>query len=256
MGNKTIVVLSSNRAEKHLLVPVVNELKKRDGFDVIFFHIENFSPIDVAKRLLEIKPAITIVPCDREEMLRVAVELFYNRIPMAHFHAGDISQEGSFDDVARHIITLMCDIHFCNGAKAKKRVQVLLRTIGRPANYVYNVGTTAFDDVEIDYSKVPDEPFDLVLYNVPTKKPEKVDKDLDEIEKMLDKKAVWIYPNIDRNYEKIIKGIERIKKDKDIITYVHLPHSQFLGLIEKCDRFIGNSSSLFLEAPFSFNPRC
>lgn len=248
---KTIIVLSSSRAEKHLLEPVVDELRKNKRFNVIFWHMELDECKNVADKIEQLKPHLVIVPCDRQEILRTAIELFYKRIPMAHFHAGDISKEGSFDDIARHMITLMCDIHFCNGDKAKKRVQTLLKTIGKSAKHVYNVGTTAFDNVKIDYSKVPDEPFDLVLYNVPTKKPEEMDKDLDKIESMLDKKTVWIYPNTDPGHWHIIGRIEQVKrKNENVITYVRLPHSQFLGLMKKCERFIGNSSSMFLEAPY------
>lgn len=252
MGGKTIVVLSSNSAERHLLEPVVFELKKRNKFDVIFCYVMELStPRDIVKKLKELEPVVVIVPCDREEMFRIVVELFYNHIPMAHFHAGDLTKDGSFDDIARHMISLMCDVHFCNGIQSKRRVQSLLKLIGKPYNHVYDVGTTAFDNVKISYSDVPNEPFDLVLYNVPTRKPEEMDKDLDTIESMLTKKTVWIYPNIDPGYEKIIQRIEDIKKrNTDIVTYTRIPHSKFLGLIEKCDRFIGNSSSIFLEAPY------
>jgi len=251
LDNKTVVVISSNPAETHLLEPVVEELKKRQEIETIFLKLENYIPKVFSKIIMEKNPSIVVVPCDREEMLRVAIELFYNRIPMAHFHAGDISKEGSFDDIARHMITLMCDVHFCNGSKAKKRVETLLKTIGKCARHVYNVGTTAFDNVEIDYSIVPNEPFDLVLYNSPTRRLEDIDRDLEKIEKMLNKKTIWIYPNKDVGCERIIGWIERLKqKNSNITTYYRVPHPQFLGLIKKCDRFIGNSSSIILEAPY------
>jgi len=251
LGIETVIVVSSNLAEAHLLEPVVEELKKKQEVKTIFLKLENYIPKVFTKIVMEKNPSIVIIPCDREEMLRVAIELFYNKIPMAHFHAGDISKEGSFDDIARHMITLMCDVHFCNGSKAKKRVVTLLKTIGKSAKHVYNVGTTAFDNVEIDYSIVPNEPFDLVLYNSPTRRFEDIDKDLEKIEKMLDKRTIWIYPNKDRGYERIISWIEKLKqKNTNITTYFRVPHPQFLGLIEKCDRFIGNSSSIILEAPY------
>lgn len=249
----TIVVLSSNRAEGHLLEPLVDELKKRNKFDVMFWRIDIFTITvdDLVNRLKSLNPIIVIVPCDREEMFRITVELFYNHIPMAHFHAGDLSKEGSFDDITRHMITLMCDVHFCNGMEAKKRVQTLLRTIGKPTTHVYNVGTTTFDKMKIDYSEVPNEPFDLVLYNVPTRKPEEMEHDLDLIESMLNKQTIWIYPNVDPGYERVIQRIEQVKKrNTQVTSYVKLSHPKFLGLVEKCDRFIGNSSSMFLEAPF------
>jgi len=251
---KTIIVLSSSRAEKHLLAPVVDELRKYKRFNVIFWHMELDEYKNVADKIEQIKPHLVIVPCDRQEILRTAIELFYKRIPMAHFHAGDISKEGSHDDVARHMITLMCDIHFCNGEKAKQRVKTLLKTIGKDYSHVYNVGTTFLDNINIDYSQVPNEPFDLVLYNVPTKKPEEMDRDLRKIKRLLNKKTIWIYPCVDEGYKKIIEAIEEFKKEKDIISFTFLPHEQFLGLVEKCDRFIGNSSSMFLEAPY-FKPK-
>ena len=112
------------------------------------------------------------------------------------------------------------------------------------------VGSTAFDDIEVDESLALKALFDLVVYHPPTRRPDLIEGELDQIESLLDKPAIWIGPSGDPKSDLIVKRIGEIERKHHKITfYPDLPRPKFLGLLKHCERIIGNSSCLFLEAP-------
>jgi UDP-N-acetylglucosamine 2-epimerase len=70
----------------------------------------------------------------------------------------------------------------------------------------------------------------------------------------------WLVPNKDKNYEIIQDGLDKAVHEDDperwklYKPYVHilgdLPREHFLGLLQNCKRFIGNSSAQKYEAPY------
>ena len=116
------------------------------------------------------RPGLVFTPFDRPEMIFATLAAFYQNIPVAQVHAGDKSK-GTWDDTTRHSISLYATLHFCNGEKSKRRVERLLKSIGKENTRVFDVGSTAFDGIELDESIVPRQPYNLVLYNVPSSNP-------------------------------------------------------------------------------------
>ena len=190
---------------------------------------------------------IAIVPTDRIEMVGVALYLFTKNLPFAHFHAGDTGS-GTHDEVFRFIISRCASLHFC---ETQQSADTLFK-LGEEAWRVKVVGSTAFDNVRIDYGLVPGpRPFDLVLIHPDTYSKEQTHKDILQALSMVDKHAIIIGPNHDTNWEVIDMGIKNwIVGRKSYELYLDgVSRPQFHGLMEKCQRFITNSSSAMYEAP-------
>ena len=271
---KKVAFVWSSRSEEGLLKPVIRRLKEVPDVKVLEYSNDaNCDPNSLGFRYLEFwhtfkleKPDLVFCSFDRKEMLPVAYAAFLQNIPICQMHAGDVSVGGSWDDSVRHCITLMSTLVFCNGQQSYSKARDLkwlmssgldssIFKTGQELN-VYEVGSTALDDIEPDYRDVQEkDSFDLVLYSPPTKQPDRTVPELREIEAMLNKRVVWIGPTSDPGWMTIVEYITDLqKRNSDVHFYVSVDRPKFLALIDHCDRFIGNSSSLFVEAPF-FKPK-
>jgi len=176
---------------------------------------------------------------DRVETFEFVLKRFQENKRIIHLWAGEISQ-GTHDEVYRHAMTLMSEIQLCTNPEAEKRVIDLCNAIDKKPK-VYVVGNLMLDNLEIDESRVPKEPYDLVLYNPPTKlSKNEIFKEIEQIKRLLIKKYIWVESNGDFCSELI----------KPYITHSNLSRPEFLGLIRYCARFITNSSCMHYEAPF------
>lgn len=266
----TICIVSSHRAERGLLQPLIDRLESHPQFDLDLFsldtvddHVANYER--AGEHYIDNRPDIVIIPCDRAEALAGALAAFELSIPIIHFHAGDVGTV-SKDEMYRHTISLMASVHLCNGPSAKKVVCDLLKSVGRPDALVYDVGSTILDDIKLDESEMSDKQYDLVLYHPPTDDPDLINSELDEINRILTTNIAyadgsaddmshlpifWIYPNGDTGSDIIIKHIEENAViDERAVWGIHNLHRPlFLTLMKNCSRYIGNSSSMVCEAP-------
>ncbi len=195
---------------------------------------------------LRIKADIALVPCDREEMVGVALYLFYHNIPFAQFHAGDTGS-GVHDEVGRWIISRCANLHFCNSPESAQN----LVKMGEEPWRVHFVGSTAFDDIGLDTSKVPEEPFDLLLIHPDTYSMEETHRNTLDALRLLDKYTILIGPNHDLNWEVVDMDLSNYIDGSNRDSYYRegLPRAQFLALMKHCKRFITNSSSALYELP-------
>ncbi len=254
-----ICIVTSYQTERELLQPLIDRLEAHPVLDLDLFsmdpdktHVANYQQTQAHFR--GNRPDIVIIPCDRAEALDAALGAFEWGIPIIHFHAGDL-MTASKDVMYRHMISLMASIHLCNGPSAKKVVTDLLTATKRSTTLVYDVGSTASDsNADLDESLVPNTPYDLILYHPPTNDPELINRELDEIEELLDPglPVCWLYPNGDPGSETIVKRINSFECMP--WTLKDLPRPQFLGLVKNCRYFIGNSSSMVYEAPMWIAP--
>lgn len=269
-----ICIVTSHRAERGLLQPLIDRLVAHPTFDLDLFsldpdadHVANYD--QAGAHYMDKRPDIVIIPCDRAEALDGALAVFELGAPIIHFHAGDVGT-ASKDEMYRHAISLMASVHLCNGPSAKKVVCDMLKAVGRPIGCVYDVGSTAMDDVEIDISMIPDEygsqifhAYELVLYHPPRDDPELINNELDEIENILtsgsrhvaNRTVFWGYPNGDPGSKIITKRIEefRLKTELSVCAF-STTRPKFLGLMKYCKHFIGNSSSMVCEAQMWLSP--
>ena len=255
---RIIHILTANRAEEGLLKPIESELAKL-GVGVITtkimegkLHPEMFEWLDMTWK--DIRPDIVVVPCDREEMVYPAAYAFHRGHIVCHFHAGNLGSDHP-DEMNRRAISCFSHILLCNTEEDKKN----LVRLGEEEWRCYVVGSTAFDDIKYDYSLCPNYPYAMVLLH-PDPDPEKTRKDLEEaIAAVQDYIGlVWLAPNHDPNHEIIrnfladpqIKGKAFPKAWQVNIELQNLQRETFLGLLQKCSLFVGNSSVVQYEAPF------
>jgi UDP-N-acetylglucosamine 2-epimerase (non-hydrolysing)/GDP/UDP-N,N'-diacetylbacillosamine 2-epimerase (hydrolysing) len=251
-----ICVCTASRSERQLIKPLLEELEANPKFKLHVLELPtNFlGGFKTAKKYLEThgKPDLAFCSFDRVEMLGACLAFFLDNVKIAQYHAGDTSGEGeTFDDYVRFMITLCSDYQFCNGENAYKRCLQFLKLVGKPTEHCFEVGSLAFDNVSLDYSIVPNQPYDFILYNPLTRQPNLMENELNQIERLIGKRlALWIYPNEDEGREHVIEKIKKLEAEGKVKAYQTLPRPQFLALMEKADRIIGNSSSFFLELPF------
>ena len=158
-----------------------------------------------------------IVLCigDRKEIFELAYKAFIDNKKILHYYGGIVSKYlTTYDDYLRHCIRILADVVWTENKKTAKIVKKIFKLINKKA-IIKVVGSNHLIDIgQLDYSKVPNEPYNLILYNNPTKI-----------------KEILICPNIDK-------------------SYASLPHNQFLALIKECEKFYTNSSAGVYEAPF------
>lgn len=247
-----IYFCTASRSERGLIEPLLHRLGKK--FELKIVELPMSLPeayVTMEDLLKKDKPDLVFTPFDRIEMLGASLGCLTSNVPTAQIHAGDISVNGAWDDVTRHIITLGSSFQFCMSEESHSRAKSLLSMVGKSIEHCYQVKPIHFDDIEVDISVTPDEPFDLIVYNPPTTKIDEIYDDLWQIEELLeDKPTVWIEPNGDEGSNIILETMADLQNDGKIISMKSVPRPQFLGLLARCERAIGNSSSFFLELPY------
>ena len=218
-----IFVASFNRASDGALSKLIYKMKRNGLYT-------NYYP-----------EADYILACgDRTETYDFILDRFRENKKIIHLWAGEISQ-GTHDEVYRHSITIMSCMQLCTNNKAKDRVISLCKSIDKKPN-VYVIGNVMLDNMEIDENDIPDEPYDLILYNPPTQLNElQIGNELVSITKLIsNNKYIWIESNGD-------SGSNIVNR---LVNTKNLPREKFLGLLKNCKRFISNSSCIFYEAEF------
>ena len=256
--SRKVGVVTASRAEKGLLEPVIKKIEKHPKLIGCLLEIKpdwrlSFIFDCVSIWLDRERPDIVLIPCDRKEQVPVALVCLSKNVPIAHFYSGSSIGGNIQDEIYGMIIALCSHIHLCHDEEAAKT----LKKIGIEEWRIKVVGSTAFDDVVLDYSLVPNEPFDLVLINPDTVSKEKTEKSIEEALSKLWRRTVIIGPNEDENREIILKKIVQFVKKSKVVCdfYDSVSRGQFLALLKKCEHFITNSSSAFYEAPY-FSTSC
>jgi len=224
-----ILVATYHRASDGALTKLIDKMKEED------MYTDEYDKADCI-----------LIPGDREETYDVALRAYKDNKKIIHLWAGDISPLWeTHNDVYRHSITLMSHIQLCTNDIAKDRVKKLCKSVDK-IYFVVTVGNVMIDNIKIDESDIPNEPYDLILYNPPTRlTKEEIFKEIEHIQSIKkERNYIWITPNGDK-FSDIIYSYQ---------THDTLPREKFLGLMKHCDRFITNSSCQYYEAPFLLKP--
>jgi len=227
---KTFYLASRNRASDGAISHLKSELKKRGMLGSVG------------------SSDYIIAVGDRTETFDMVLRQWRYGLPIIHLWAGESCSDWSTEDeVYRTSMTLMSMMQLCTNETAKKRVEAICNATNKKPN-AHVIGNVMMDDLSVDESKIPKEPYILVLYNPPTLLgKEEIRKDLKQIMTFIDKQNLlhlWIEPNGDRGSPFV----------SSYVTNKSLPRKQFLGLLKNCKYFVTNSSSQFYEAPFFLKP--
>ena len=216
--------------------------------------------IKIAQALDILDPDIVVILGDRFEAFSGAIAASFSGRIVAHLSGGDSAQAG-YDEYARHAITKIAHFHFPTTKKSAERIIKL----GEPKKYVFPVGSTSLDTIL--NKKLPSREYSCKKYHLKQNKPiillvqhsvsANPEKAANEIQKTLeavvkfDCQIIVIYPNVDPGGRRMIKIIEKFKKDypRLIKGYKNLPFEDYLGLMRISEVMVGNSSSGIIEAP-------
>lgn len=237
-------------------------LIKKNYYNADFFkdQSENFSDdlFFFNKKIKSIKPNLIVVLGDRYEMLLGPVLAIPNKIPLAHFFGGAIT-EGSADELVRHALTKMSHIHFVALEEYKKR----LLQLGEESWRIFNIGIPSLQNFKsiIFESKNSltkkmkfnfNNKYALLTYHPALDELDKTQKNLDLIKKVIKKEKLNLiitYPNSDLGNNLIIKYLKKkfINKKKFKIIK-NCGQDTFLNIAKYSNFMIGNSSSGIVES--------
>ena len=207
---------------------------------------------------------IVLLLGDRYETFSIATAATLTKTPIAHLHGGELSL-GAIDDVFRHSITKMSNLHFTSTEEYRKRVIQL----GEDPNRVFNVGALGVENIknlelktkkelekdlninlEGNYAVLAYHP--VTLSNVSIR--EQIHVLLESIRKSIDEydlKYIIIGSNADQKALEINELFEIFAKEKanNVFFFKTLELIDYLSALQSAEFMIGNSSSGIIEAP-------
>ncbi len=244
-----------------------HELIKTDGIKNIkkfHNHSDGYSQDKILSKTIDgfsnfvkkIKPDLVIIHGDRIEPLACAVVCCLNNIKIAHFEGGELS--GTVDEIFRHSISKLCNIHFVTNMTAKNRlIQMgeLKKNIfitGSPdVDLLLNKNLPSFKEVTKKY-EIKFKKYALAIFHPVTTDLLNLKSNVKNFLYFLKKSGkefILIYPNNDLGSEIILKEYKKIKTKK-IKIYPSIRFEYYLTLLKNCNFIIGNSSSGIIEAPY------
>lgn len=204
----------------------------------------------------ETKPDMIVVHGDRVEALAAATVGALNNIKVAHIEGGEVS--GTVDELIRHAVTKMANIHFVANNQAHRR----LVQLGEQKNTIHTIGSPDIDVMQS--GNIPDIREVRRRYRVPFNKYgilcfHPVTSELDQlhiqikcvIDSLLEseKNYIVIYPNNDNGSDDIFREYKRLYKNPKFRIIPSMRFEYFLSALKKAQFIIGNSSAGIREAP-------
>ncbi len=301
---RSIAIITSTRADWGLLSPIATALRQHPGCEVSvvatnmhlnpkFGHTiddieaDGFtiaarvpltpvtdSPVDtavamgecvsgMARALNDLKPHMVVILGDRYEMLAAASAATLLRIPIAHLHGGEESQ-GAVDDMIRHAITQLSQLHLTSTEPYRRRVIAMGKNpesvINTGAIGVYNMlHVPLMSHQELVESLEGWDPGESAL--LVTLHPATADDSItsaqqaramfEALDRFPRQRLLITYPNNDPDHESIIESIEEYsRKWGDRVKVVpSLGWRRYLSALRYVKGVVGNSSSGIIEVP-------
>ena len=211
--------------------------------------------------LRDLNPDIMVLLGDRYEMLAAAYSATISRIPIAHFHGGEVTL-GAIDESTRHSITKMSHFHFVAHKNYKKRIIQL----GEHPKNIYLVGGFGVEYIkrtklikkDILEKQIGFKFFKrnlLVTFHPVTLEQNTAKKQFENLlyalDKLQDTKIIFTMPNSDTEGRVIQVLINKyVKKNKfKSASFSSLGQKRYLSCLKYVDAVVGNSSSGIAEAP-------
>ena len=236
----------------------VLDLKLSTAFDIC----QNFSDINSKINFFfkTNKYDALILLGDRYESLAVAIAGYINRIPIAHIHGGE-KTEDSLDDNYRHAISKFSNFHFVSHFKNKKRL-IQLGEYPKSIKVVGGLGANSISKIKLINKKDLEKLLNIKLkYKVVVINfyPEvsNISKSINALKNIFkavssikEIHCVFTLPSHDIGNDQFKNLIIKfIKNNNDYFFYKNLGQTKFLSLLKISTLLIGNSSSGVLEMP-------
>ncbi|MGI2201456.1 UDP-N-acetylglucosamine 2-epimerase [Shewanella baltica] len=218
--------------------------------------------ISFAEAFDELKPEIVVVLGDRYELLPIVSAANISRIPVAHLSGGELT-EGAIDELVRHAITKLSQLHFTAMDEYSNRVIQM----GEQPERVFTVGEVGLDNL-LRLPLMSREDFEnsiacklkkrnlLFTYHPETTQNlTKIENDFCEILKALstqdDTLIIFTKANADVGGRLINKMIDVfvLEHPENAIVFTSLGQLRYLSALQYMDAVVGNSSSGIVEAP-------
>lgn len=303
---KRIAILTATRAEYGLLKSVIQKLSIKKEIDVKVLvtgaHLspdfgmtvkeieEDKIPIDKKVEILlnsdssvavskamglamisfseyfeEAKLDALMVLGDRYETLAVCIAAINARIPIIHIHGGETT-EGAIDEVYRHAITKMSNLHFASTENYRKRI---IQLGEQPQNVFYvgalgvenalNTKLYTFEELKEKYKINISKKYAVGTFHPATLENKTAEKQIDEIVKAIsrytDIQFLFTKANADENGRMINEKLRDAEnRFGNIILVDSLGMKGYLSAISNALFVIGNSSSGLVEVPSFHKP--
>ena len=222
------------------------------NFSIINFKVNNF--------FKNSKYDIIVLLGDRYETLSVAIAAYINRIPIAHIHGGEKTND-SLDDNYRHAISKFSNHHFVSHILNKKRL-IQLGENPRSIKVVGGLGANSIKSIKLISKKKLELMLNtrfrskiiIVNFYPEVSNIKKSIQTLKNIFKVITEikniHCIFTIPSHDignDDFEKMI--INFVRKNKNYFFYKNLGQKKFLSLLKISVLLVGNSSSGVLEMP-------
>lgn len=218
--------------------------------------------ISFAEAFDELAPDIVLVLGDRYELIPIVSAANIARIPVAHLNGGEIT-EGAIDDVIRHAVTKLSQLHFTAIEEYAQRVIQM----GEAPERVFNVGEVGLDNFkrmqfftrsEFETSidcKLKGKNI-LITYHPETTEDSATSVAnfnllVAELDALQDTLLIFTKANADtggRAINALIDAYVAAHGDK-AIAFTSLGQHRYLSALHYIDAVVGNSSSGIVEAP-------
>lgn len=225
-----------------------------------------FALAEFACELRKLSPDVAVVLGDRTEALVFAVACTLAGVPLAHLHGGELTY-GALDELHRHAITKMSNLHFTsNEANAQRVLQM-----GETPDQVFSFGSPREDTLrnfeplplpscatELGLDRLPPR---FVLFSVHNAKFDlpSTAAIVGEALKVIREEGFFVVfsgTNSDEGYDSIRRvQNEFMAENPELVAYQESAGSTlYLSLLKHCTIAVGNSSSFALEAPMLGTP--
>lgn len=234
---------------------IIDSVYEKDDKEAMLNFIGMFIQ-KIPEMIKKIEPDIILLLGDRGEMLAGAIAGAYLGIPVAHLHGGEISS--TVDDLARHAITKLSNIHLPANLESAKRITKM----GEKPEMVFVVGAPGLDSMfhekliepekiaeiyDLDLSQsiilVLQHPVTLEVEEAPFQIRETLEAVLD-----LNCQTILVYPNADAGGRSMINIIQKYENSPCLNTFKSLPRRDYLSILNIASVLVGNSSSGIIEA--------
>lgn len=238
-------------------IPIIEEI---DGEKVDIIGTMGNALLKFSKAFKKINPDILVVLGDRYELLSICEAAMICKIPIAHISGGEIT-EGAMDDIIRHCITKMSQLHFPGCEVYRQRIIQM----GEQPDTVFNYGDVGIENIMnmqyMDLGELEDSmgislerPYACVTFHPATLEKDspvrQVEQLLLAVEQFPDLDFIFTGANADDGGMQINSTIKQfVSGHSNCFYYTSLGIKRYLSLLRKSRMIIGNSSSGIVEAP-------